>query len=86
MAGLPAILGGNPVFKQMIPISSATLPEYSQVVDRYQDVFASGMITNWKYVSQYEERMARYLGVNRRWRWIPQPRGRCSWCSLQFFS
>lgn len=64
MPSLPAILGGPPVFSRLVPISSATLPEFSDVSGRYQDIFSTGMITNWKYVKEYEARMAEYLGVD----------------------
>ena len=63
MSGLPAVLGGEPVFDTLVPISSATLPDFSVVEERYKDVFQTGMITNWKYVREYESSMAKYLGV-----------------------
>jgi len=63
MSDMPAILGGDPIFSQTVPISSSTLPEYGSVEERYKDIFDSGMITNFKYVKEYERRMAEYLGV-----------------------
>jgi len=63
MSGLPAILGGDPIFSQTVPISSSTLPEFAAVEEMYKDIFDSGMITNFKYVKEYERRMAQYLGV-----------------------
>lgn len=60
---LPAILGGAPLFERTIPVSSATLPDYRVVEDSFQDIFSTGMVTNWKYVREYEERMAQYLEV-----------------------
>ena len=63
MTNLPGILGGTPIFENNIPISSSTLPDISQVSERFEDIFTSGMITNHKYVRQYEEKMADYLGA-----------------------
>lgn len=63
MPGLPAVLGGDPVFSALVPVSSSTLPDYSVVEDRYKDAFQTGMITNWKYVKEYEDSMAKFLDV-----------------------
>lgn len=64
MTGQPAILGGSPIFSESLPISQSTLPNFDEVSENYRDVFATGMITNHKYVEKYEETMASYLGVN----------------------
>ena len=63
MTDLPAVLGGAPVTPDKVPVSSATLPDISAVMDSYRDIFSTGMITNWKYVKEYEDRMAEYLAV-----------------------
>ena len=63
MTGIPAVLGGSPFFPEKIPVSSTTLPDFDAVADSYRDIFTTGMITNHKYVKQYEARMADYLGV-----------------------
>lgn len=63
MSALPAVLGGEPIFDSLVPVSSSTLPDYSVVEERYKDAFQTGMITNWKYVREYESSMAKYLGV-----------------------
>ena len=49
---------------EAVPVSSCTLPEFDAVVDSYKDIFTTGMITNWKYVKEYEDRMAQYFGVD----------------------
>ena len=64
MANLPAMLGGDPVFSETLPITRSTLPEFAAVADRYQDVFATGMVTNHKYVQEFERLAAERLGVN----------------------
>ena len=65
MSTLPAVLGGDPIFDSLVPVSSSTLPDYSAVEDRYKDAFQTGMISNWKYVREYENSMAKYLGVKK---------------------
>lgn len=64
VAGMPAVLGGDPMFTDTVPVSSATLPDFASVEAHYQDVYSTGMVTNWKYVKEYEEKMARYLEVD----------------------
>ena len=63
MSAVPAVLGGKPIFDSLVPVSSSTLPDYSKVEERYKDTFKTGMITNWKYVREYESSMAKYLDV-----------------------
>lgn len=60
---LPAILGGEPVFTETVPVSNCTLPGFETVEEKYRDIFSTGMVTNHKYVQEYEAQMARYLGV-----------------------
>lgn len=64
MNGLPAVLGGTAIFEESLPVSNATLPGFNDVQERFRDIFGTGMITNWKYVKEYEDKMARYLGVS----------------------
>ena len=53
MNELPAVLGGTAVFAESVPVSNATLPDFSEIEYRYRDIFATGMVTNWKYVQEY---------------------------------
>ena len=64
MTDMPAILGGSPIFSERLPISKTTMPDFTAVEDSYRDVFSTGMITNGKYLAEYEDRMASYLGVD----------------------
>ena len=63
IADLPAILGGIPTFESTVPVSSTTLPSFDMVEAQYRDIFSTGMVTNWKYVREYEEQAAEYLEV-----------------------
>lgn len=59
----PFILGGKPAFKKPIPITAPTIPSIPELKKRYEDVLNSGMITNSKYVQEFESKVAKYLGV-----------------------
>ena len=60
---LPAILGGKPVFEKKVPITLPTLPPFTSIRKKYQKILKSRMITNAKYVQEFECRMAEYLDV-----------------------
>ncbi len=49
----------------MIPLTRPTLPKLSSLRKKMEDVFATGMITNAKYVAKLEQACARFLGVKR---------------------
>ncbi len=60
---LPAILGGDPFFKEQVPITVPTLPDPSKLFERYRKIIKSGMITNASTVREFEAMSAEYLGV-----------------------
>jgi dTDP-4-amino-4,6-dideoxygalactose transaminase len=47
----------------MIPLTRPTLPLLQSIQGKLKDVFKSGMITCSKYVEQFEQRCAKFLGV-----------------------
>lgn len=47
----------------MIPIMKPTLPKYEVLEAGLREIFASGMITNGKYVRLFEQKASEYLGV-----------------------
>jgi dTDP-4-amino-4,6-dideoxygalactose transaminase len=59
----PAVLGGIPAFWEKIPICRPTLPEFSEVDEKFSEVFDTGLITNAKYVKEFEEKCEEFLGV-----------------------
>jgi dTDP-4-amino-4,6-dideoxygalactose transaminase len=59
----PAVLGGAPAFEALLPITKPTLPKIDAVIDNFQEIFKSGMITNSKYVKRFEEEIENYIGV-----------------------
>jgi len=47
----------------MIPLARPTLPKLESLQSKLKDVFKSGMLTNAKYVREFEKRCAKFLGV-----------------------
>lgn len=63
MSDRPAILGNTPLFSEKLPIIQPTLPDYETIAPQVKEIFATGMLTKGKYLRQFEERLAEYLGV-----------------------
>ncbi len=53
----------NPQEPISIPITKATLPRFELLSSELRELLASGMITNYHYVRQFEEALQHYLGV-----------------------
>lgn len=63
MSNLPAILGGEPIFRERKNIVRPVLPDYSRMSVEIQEILASGMVTKGKYLEQFERQVAAHLGV-----------------------
>ncbi len=63
MSDTPAILGGTPVFTDPFHITKPTLPSARTLVSGLESMLESCMITNARYVRQFENRVAGCLGV-----------------------
>jgi dTDP-4-amino-4,6-dideoxygalactose transaminase len=59
----PAVLGGNPAFWEKMPICRPTLPDFNELSEQFSEIFDNGMITNARYVKEFETRCAEVLGV-----------------------
>jgi dTDP-4-amino-4,6-dideoxygalactose transaminase len=59
----PAILGGIPIFNDIVPIIQPTLPSLELITDQIEDILNSRMITNSKFVSQLENEVSDFLKV-----------------------
>jgi dTDP-4-amino-4,6-dideoxygalactose transaminase len=61
----PAVLGGKPAFKEIVPIVK---PPIKNVIEEslrdYKQILESGMITNYSYVEKLEKAIAEFIGVN----------------------
>lgn len=65
MSEKPAVLGGKPAFKNVVPIVK---PPLKAIIERtlldYRKILESGMITNFEFVQKLEKAAANYIGVN----------------------
>ena len=59
----PAVLGGSPAFWDKIPLCRPTLPDFSELSERFSEVFETGLITNGKYVKELEDKCVELFGV-----------------------
>ncbi len=59
----PAILGGEPAFKQKINIVRPVLPVFSQLSGDVERILASGMVTKGSHLAVFESAVAEHLGV-----------------------
>ena len=46
----------------MIPLTRPTLPKITSILGKLKDIFKTGMITNSKYVKEFEKRCSKFLG------------------------
>jgi len=64
MSEKPAVLGGKPVFDNVVPI---VRPPLKAIIERtlldYRKILESRMITNFEFVQKLEEAAANYIGV-----------------------
>ncbi len=63
MNDLPAILGGTPVFSTKVNIVRPVMPDYADTADNIQEIFRTGMVTKGHYLTEFEQAVARHLGV-----------------------
>ena len=53
----------KPAFAMAFPFNQPTIPELGELTAQLKDTFSSKMITNGKYVREFEKNIAKYLGV-----------------------
>ena len=64
LSDLPAILGGEPIFKEAFHLVKPNLPLFSKVVTGIEELYESRILTNQGiFVRTLEERIAKELGV-----------------------
>lgn len=59
----PAILGGKPVFPELVQMVRPVLPEFSQLEEGIQQILSSGMVTKGHFVQEFERAVAGHLGA-----------------------
>src|SRR5262245_46264930 len=63
MTSTLAILGGSPAFETTVPVVRPAFAAGSRMLDQIGAVLESGQVTSGRYVCEFEERAADYLGV-----------------------
>jgi dTDP-4-amino-4,6-dideoxygalactose transaminase len=61
--GIPAILGGPPLFPEGLPMVRPALPRLSDVASDVEEMLQNGIVTNADHVADFEARTAAFLGV-----------------------
>ncbi len=61
--GLPALLGGKPIFAEKVNIVRPVLPDFEQMADGVNDILRTGMVTKGTFLKQFEQAVAEHLGV-----------------------
>lgn len=65
MTQKPAVLGGEPLFKDTVPIVRPPIKDHiNSILIDYKRILESGMITNFQHVQKLEEAVASYIGVD----------------------
>lgn len=59
----PALLGGKPAFSEKIPMVRPVLPGYSELAEGVQQILSTGMVTKGRFLAEFEQALARHLGV-----------------------
>jgi dTDP-4-amino-4,6-dideoxygalactose transaminase len=59
----PALLGGEPAFSKKIPMVRPVLPDYAEMAEGVREILTSGMVTKGRYLAEFEDAIARHLGV-----------------------
>jgi len=62
-SGTPAILGGEPVFANKLPIVRPVLPQLDELEPELRAILSSGMVTKGGHLRAFEEAMAAHLCV-----------------------
>lgn len=60
---LPAILGGEPMFPELLPMVRPVVPPLSEMREGLEAILRSGMLTKGRYLRQFEQEIAEHLGV-----------------------
>jgi dTDP-4-amino-4,6-dideoxygalactose transaminase len=60
---IPAILGGEPAFRERVQMVRPVLPTFSEMADGIQSILNTGMVTKGQYMRDFEQAIAEHLGV-----------------------
>ena len=59
----PAILGGEPTFREQVPMVRPVLPSFSEMANGIEAILNTGMVTKGSYLREFEQALAEHLGV-----------------------
>ncbi len=60
---IPAILGGQPAFQELLQMVRPVLPTFSEMADGVGRILSTGMVTKGQYMRDFEQAIAEHLGV-----------------------
>jgi dTDP-4-amino-4,6-dideoxygalactose transaminase len=60
---LPAVLGGKPAFKELVPMVRPVLPSFSKMADGVESILTTGMVTKGRFMREFEQALVEHLGV-----------------------
>jgi dTDP-4-amino-4,6-dideoxygalactose transaminase len=60
---LPAILGGQPAFKELVPMVRPVLPSFSEMEEGFESILNTGMVTKGRFMREFEQALSEHLGV-----------------------
>jgi dTDP-4-amino-4,6-dideoxygalactose transaminase len=59
----PAILGGKPAFRELVPMVRPVLPTFSELADGIESILTTGMVTKGRFMREFEQAISEHLGV-----------------------
>jgi len=63
VTGRPAVLGGDALFADGLPLTRVVVPEREELASRFDEVLSSGQLTDGRTVREFEEAAAQRLDV-----------------------
>jgi len=60
---LPAILGGEPAFEELIPMVRPVLPSFSEMAGGIESILRTGMVTKGRFLREFEDMLSKHLNV-----------------------
>lgn len=63
MSDKPAVLGGEPLSPEWVPMVRPSLPPYEELDRGLRSIINSGLLTKGPYLEEFESRVADHLGV-----------------------
>jgi len=60
---LPAILGGEPAFQELLPMVRPVLPSFSEMAGGIESILSTGMVTKGRFMREFEQALSEHLGV-----------------------